>query len=189
LAQALVKHLATTGVERGLIGPRETPRLWSRHVLNCAVIGELVPEGARVLDIGSGAGLPGLPLAIARPDLRVVLVEPMLRRTTWLLEVVEALGLDVSVVRSRAQDLHGRERAGVVTSRAVAHLDRLAQWCLPLVDAGGHMVAIKGATAAREIVEAEPTIRRLGGISTELVHCGTASLKLGTTVVRVTTRP
>ena len=123
LIAAYAASLADAGVVRGLIGPREVPRLWERHLLNCAVLGEAVPEGVEVCDIGSGAGLPGLVLAIARPDLRLTLVEPLLRRTTYLSEVVEELGLDnVEVVRGRADALHGERRFDVVTSRAVAPL-------------------------------------------------------------------
>ena len=134
LAVAYADLLATEGVVRGLIGPREAPRLWDRHLLNCAVLGEAVPQDATVCDIGSGAGLPGLVLAIARPDLRVTLVEPLLRRTTFLEEVVSALSLPhVEVVRGRADDLHGVRTFDVVTSRAVAPLERLLQWSMPLV--------------------------------------------------------
>ena len=134
LAEAYAGWLADAGTVRGLLGPREVPRLWDRHLLNCAVLAEAVPEGARVCDIGSGAGLPGLVLAIARPDVTVTLVEPLLRRTTFLDEVVGELGLEqVTVVRGRADVLHGRERFDVVTSRAVAPLDRLLGWSMPLV--------------------------------------------------------
>jgi 16S rRNA (guanine527-N7)-methyltransferase len=135
LARRYCTALATAGVERGLIGPREVPRLWDRHILNCAVLGELIAEGASVVDIGSGAGLPGIPLAIARPDLRITLVEPLLRRTVFLSEFIEAVGLDVTVVRGRAEQSGVMKEAGgadVVTSRAVAPLGKLAQWSLPL---------------------------------------------------------
>lgn len=123
LARRYCTALATAGVERGLIGPREVPRLWDRHLLNCAVLGELIAEGASVVDIGSGAGLPGIPLAIARPDLRITLVEPLLRRTVFLSEFIESVGLDVTVVRGRAEQSGVMKEAGgadVVTSRAVA---------------------------------------------------------------------
>lgn len=173
LVERYVEWLATAGTERGLIGPREVPRLWERHVLNSAVVGEWVPQGARVADVGSGAGLPGLVLALARPDLEVTLVEPLLRRTTFLEEVVADLGLAVEVVRSRAEELHGFRRFDVVTSRAVAPLDRLAGWCMPLVEATGAMVALKGASVVDEVAEhrsallaagtAEPEVRALGG--------------------------
>ena len=144
--------LATDGVVRGLIGPREVPRLWERHLVNCALLGLGVPRGVTVADVGSGAGLPGLVLAIGRPDLRVTLVEPLLRRTTFLTEAVEHLALaNVEVVRDRAEALHGQRSFDVVTSRAVAPLDRLARWCLPLVVPGGRMLAMKGSSAADEV--------------------------------------
>lgn len=185
LAQDYARHLATTGVAHGLVGPREVDRLWARHLLNCAVVGELVPSGASVLDVGSGAGLPGLALAIARPDLSVLLVEPLLRRTTWLEDVVADLGVDVHVVRARAEELHGTRRADVVTSRAVAPLDRLARWCLPLVAPGGRMLAIKGRGAEAEVDGAAAALRRLGAERTDVLRCGMAYAGGGTTVVRV----
>jgi 16S rRNA (guanine527-N7)-methyltransferase len=154
LAQRYHASLSTDGVERGLIGPREVPRLWERHLLNCAVVGELIPDGASVVDVGSGAGLPGIPLAIARPDLTIFLVEPLLRRTVYLAEIVEALGLSVTVVRGRAEQPGVIKEAGgcdVVTSRAVAPLEKLARWSLPLVHERGVMLALKGSTAQEEI--------------------------------------
>ncbi|HEX6328516.1 MAG TPA: 16S rRNA (guanine(527)-N(7))-methyltransferase RsmG, partial [Jiangellaceae bacterium] len=130
--------LAGPGIERGLLGPREVPRLWDRHLLNCAVIQDAVAQGATVLDVGSGAGLPGVVLAVVRPDLAVTLVEPLLRRSVFLGEVVAELRLsNVNVVRSRAEELHGKVIADVVTARAVAPLDRLARWTIPLVRTGG----------------------------------------------------
>ena len=134
LAERYAAILATDGVVRGLIGPREAPRLWERHLLNCAAVGALVPQGSTVCDVGSGAGLPGLVLAVARPDLEVELVEPLLRRTTFLNEAVAALELEnVTVTRGRAEQLHGVRRFDVVTSRAVAPLTRLLEWSMPLV--------------------------------------------------------
>ena len=164
--------LASTGVDHGLIGPREVPRLWDRHLLNCAVIQDAFPAGARVLDIGSGAGLPGLAVAIVRPDLHLVLVEPMLRRTTWLEEAVGSLGLDnVSVVRGRAEELKGTLRAPWATARAVAALDRLARWTFPLLEPGGTLVAMKGALAAEELQTHSKALRRAGMTSaTVTVH-------------------
>ncbi|WP_439117400.1 16S rRNA (guanine(527)-N(7))-methyltransferase RsmG [Nocardioides abyssi] len=186
LAERYAALLATDGVLRGLIGPREAPRLWTRHVLNCAVLGEWVPEGAAVADIGSGAGLPGIVLAVARPDLSVTLIEPLLRRTTFLTEVVETLGLDrVEVVRGRADALHGTRRFDVVTSRAVAPLGRLLEWSMPLVDARGALVAMKGATVHEEIVEAEPVLRRLGCAPPEVRELGVGVLAESTGAVRV----
>jgi len=156
LAERYAALLATDGVVRGLIGPREAPRLWDRHLLNSAVVGACVPDGATVGDVGSGAGLPGLALAIARPDVKVTLIEPLLRRTRFLDEAVESLGLgdQVEVLRARAEELHGQRTFDVVTARAVAPLERLARWCLPLVVRHGELVALKGSSVADEIDEA-----------------------------------
>jgi 16S rRNA (guanine527-N7)-methyltransferase len=162
VALRLAELLAQDATVRGLIGPREVPRLWERHLLNCAAVADLIPEGAAVCDVGSGAGLPGLVLATRRPDLRVTLVEPLLRRTTFLEEAASALGLDVEVRRARAEELHGSRVFDVVTSRAVAPLEKLARWTLPLVRAGGEDLAVKGSSAATELVAAERTLRRLG---------------------------
>jgi len=160
---AYAELLADDGVVRGLIGPREAPRLWERHILNCGLLAAALPRDASVADIGSGAGLPGLVLAIARADLRVTLVEPLLRRTTFLEEAVERLGLDgVTVVRGRADALHGAARFDIVTARAVAPLDKLATWCMPLVAPDGALLAMKGASAEDEILAAAPTLERLG---------------------------
>lgn len=171
LAEHYVGLLADTGVGHGLVGPREVPRLWERHVLNCAVIEDAFPEGATVADVGSGAGLPGVALAIARPDLRLVLVEPMLRRTTWLTAAVAELGLDsVEVRRGRADDLAGSLTVPFVTARAVARLEKLARWCAPLLQPGGVLVAMKGSSARTELAEDEAaltTLRFEGGVVTE----------------------
>lgn len=182
--------LATDAVVRGLIGPRESERLWDRHLLNCAVVSELVPASARLIDVGSGAGLPGVALAIARPDLTVVLVEPMARRATFLSEVVEALGLDsTTVVRARAEEsARGRNRlepAEVVTARAVAPLDRLAAWCLPLARKGGRLLALKGASAADEIAAHRGAVARAGGGEPVIRRCGEGVVPDPTTVVEV----
>jgi 16S rRNA (guanine527-N7)-methyltransferase len=168
------------------------PRLWDRHILNCAVIADVIPADASVIDVGSGAGLPGLCLAIARPDLQVTLVEPMERRTDWLNAVRADLALaNVRVVRARAEELHGELEAGVVTARAVAPLDKLARWCLPLVRSGGRLVAMKGSSAEREIAAAERTMRRLGGAPPRIEICGAVLLSEPTRVVIVekTARP
>lgn len=163
LAVAYAERLAGDGVVRGLIGPREAPRLWERHLLNCALLAPALPEGARVADVGSGAGLPGLVLAIARPDITITLIEPLLRRTTFLEEVVTDLDLpNVIVERGRADALHGRETFDVVTSRAVAPLDRLLEWSMPLVAPHGELVAMKGSSAADEVEQAGAVLARLG---------------------------
>lgn len=193
LAQRYADVLATTGVVRGLIGPRETERLWSRHLLNSAVLEELVPEGARVADVGSGAGLPGIPLAIARPDVVVTVVEPLLRRATFLQEVVDDLGLEhVTVLRSRAEDLHGAEAVApgfdVVTSRAVASLGQLVEWCLPLVAAEGVMVALKGAQVAEEVPAAARALRVWGAADPQVLELGVGRVAETTWAARVAWR-
>jgi 16S rRNA (guanine527-N7)-methyltransferase len=158
---AYAERLAEDGVVRGLIGPREVPRLWERHLLNCAWLSDLLDEGVSLCDIGSGAGLPGLVVAIIRPDVRVTLVEPLLRRTVFLDEVREQLGLDnVEVVRGRAEELHGARLFDVVTSRAVAPLPRLLDWSMPLVDAGGSLIALKGSSVTDEVEQASVELRR-----------------------------
>ena len=166
LAVRFAEILADTGVTHGLIGPREVPRLWDRHVLNCAVIAEAFPQGTRLVDVGSGAGLPGVALAIVRPDLEVHLVEPMLRRTQWLSTVVGELGLEtVTVHRGRAEELVGTVSAPFVTARAVARLDKLARWCVPLLEPAGTLVAMKGRSAAQELAQDRPALGRLGLVS------------------------
>ena len=186
LAEAYAGLLATDGMERGLLGPREVPRLWDRHLLNCAVVAELVPEAATVADLGSGAGLPGIPLAIRRPDLRVTLVEPLLRRARFLTEVVRALGLDhVDVRRARAEELAGSLSFDVVTSRAVAPLAKLAAWSLPLTRSGGLMLAMKGSSAVDELAEAGQALRRLGGRDATVLSVGAGMVDSPATVVRV----
>ena len=186
LAERYAGLLATDGVVRGLIGPREGPRLWERHLLNCALLGELVPADAAVCDIGSGAGLPGLVLSIARPDLSVTLVEPLLRRTTFLEEVVAELGLErVEVHRSRAEDLHGVRTFDVVTSRAVAPLDRLLRWSMPLVAPDGAVVAMKGSSAAEEVQAAGKALRGLGCSTPEIHTLGEDLTDSPTTAIRV----
>ncbi|RJO76996.1 16S rRNA (guanine(527)-N(7))-methyltransferase RsmG [Nocardia panacis] len=186
LARRYCAVLATSGVERGLIGPREVPRLWDRHILNCAVVGELIAEGATVVDIGSGAGLPGIPLAIARPDLRITLVEPLLRRTVFLSEFIEAVGLDITVVRGRAEQSGVLKEAGgaeVVTSRAVAPLAKLAQWSLPLLRDHGRMLALKGVSAAEEIERDAEALSRAGAGHASVLECGVGLLETPTVVV------
>ena len=168
------------------MGPREVPRLWERHILNCAVLTDLVPDGAAVCDVGSGAGLPGLVMAIRRPDLRVTLVEPLLRRTVFLEEAVEDLALpQVEVVRGRAETLHGSRAFDVVTSRAVAGMNVLLEWSLPLAEVGGVVLAMKGESARAELDEATETIARLGGRRPEVLTIEKSGLSFPTTVVRV----
>jgi 16S rRNA (guanine527-N7)-methyltransferase len=188
LARRFAEHLVTSGVERGLIGPREAPRVWDRHVLNCAVVAELVPVGARLVDVGSGAGLPGIPLALARPDLGIVLVEPLARRVDWLREVIADLGVAIEVERGRAEENEVRRRwegADVVTARAVAPLARLARWCLPLLRPGGLMLAVKGASAAEEVERDGAAVRRLGGGAPRVERCGAGIIDPPSTVVVV----
>ncbi len=210
LASEFVELLVTDGVVRGLVGPREAPRIWERHLFNCAVVGELIPSGSFVIDVGSGAGLPGVVLAIARPDLTVVLVEPLARRTVFLDEVVSALGLtaQVRVVRARAEEYAvalavagarggGGPSAGrasapagpalgdIVTARALAPLDRLAGWCLPLTAIGGRILALKGESAAEEVATHAATIGRLGGAPPVVRRCGVGLVDPPTTVVDI----
>lgn len=186
LAEAYAALLATEGVVRGLIGPREAPRLWDRHLLNCAVLADAIPHGASVCDIGSGAGLPGLVLAIARPDLRITLVEPLLRRTTFLLEVVDELGLEqVTVFRGRADEATDQHGFDVVTSRAVAPLERLLRWSMPLVAPTGALVAMKGSSVAAEVEVARPTLRKLGCAEPAILTLGQETLVHSTHALRV----
>jgi len=164
VAVAYADLLAGAGVERGLIGPREVSRLWERHLINCGLIAPELADGARIADVGSGAGLPGLVVAIVRPDVSVTLIEPMLRRTTFLTEAVEVLGLEnVTVRRDRAEDARDLARAfDVVTARAVAPLEKLAGWTVPLLRPGGRLLALKGSAAADELAAAGPTLAALG---------------------------
>lgn len=186
LARRFVAHLATTGVSRGLLGPREVPRLWERHVLNCAVAERVIPRGASVVDVGSGAGLPGVAVAILRPDLQMTLLEPLLRRVEWLEEVIGDLELtQVSVTRGRAEEFAGRLGADVVLARAVASLGVLAGWCLPLLRPGGELVALKGRTAAEELADSEAVLRGAGAASWEVLRVGEDVLAEPTTVIRV----
>jgi 16S rRNA (guanine527-N7)-methyltransferase len=190
LARHYARLLVGPGIERGLLGPREAPRIWTRHLLNCAVITDLLPDGARVVDVGSGAGLPGLALAVRRPDLRVDLVESLRRRVDYLESVVTELGLrdSVRVVHGRAEermvvDLVGG--ADWATARAVAPLDRLAQWCLPLLRPGGALLALKGESAAAELEEHRARVRRSGGVAARVIQCGGAAGVEPTVVVAV----
>jgi 16S rRNA (guanine527-N7)-methyltransferase len=187
IAQSYATALATTGAERGLIGPREIPRIWDRHLLNCVALAELIPPAVELADIGSGAGLPGLPIAIARPDVTVFLVEPLLRRVVWLREVVLDLGLsNVEIIRGRANAVAETRRTfDVVTARAVAPLPGLLGLCLPLVRPGGELLAMKGDSAVEELIEAEATLKQLGAVEWSVAICGQQVLATPTTVVRV----
>jgi 16S rRNA (guanine527-N7)-methyltransferase len=173
VAVAYADRLAVDAVDRGLLGPREVPRLWDRHLLNCAAVAPLLAPSSTVADVGSGAGLPGLVIAIQRPDVYVTLVEPLLRRVTFLAETVAALGLDnVTVERARAEAVAGHRVFDVVTARAVAPIARLATWCLPLVQPGGRLIALKGRTAAEELTGAEAELRRAGADSWDIAVVG-----------------
>lgn len=186
LAERYVGYLAGPGIERGLIGPGEVGRLWERHVLNSAAIGELIGVGERVADVGSGAGLPGIPLALARPDIRVTLIEPLLRRADFLSEVVDALGLDVTVIRGRAEEksaLRAVKNMDAAMSRAVASLDKLTRWCLPLVRPDGLLLAMKGERAEDEVTEHRRVMNSLGAADVRVVRCGVNYLTPPATVV------
>jgi len=174
-AQRYAEILAGAGVERGLLGPREIDRVWDRHILNSAAVAELLDPDERIADIGSGAGLPGIPLALARPDLRLTLIEPLLRRSEFLREVVDDLRLDVAIVRGRAEDRSVRQQVGemdAVVSRAVASLDKLTKWSVPLLRPDGRMVAIKGERAEEEIQEHRRVMASLGAVDVKVMRCG-----------------
>ncbi|HKJ12961.1 MAG TPA: 16S rRNA (guanine(527)-N(7))-methyltransferase RsmG [Ornithinimicrobium sp.] len=170
LAVRYAELLVTTGIEHGLLGPREASKVWERHIVNCAAVESLLPHRSRLIDIGSGAGLPGLALAIARPDLKVTLVEPMARRTRWLEDALSELGLtQVSVQRARAEEMSALIQAPVVTARAVARLDKLATLAWPLLPEGGRLLALKGDSAETEMHEASAILERIG-TSSSTVH-------------------
>lgn len=185
LINRYVDILISRGIDWGLLGPREVPRVWERHILNSAAMSEVIPREVAAVDVGSGAGLPGLPLAILRPDLQVTLLEPLLRRATFLEQAVEELGLgeQVRVVRERAED--HRDKYDVVLSRAVAPLDRLVGWCAPLMAPSASMLALKGQSAADEIEKSQRLLfshRLQATVLTVRAHAAAES----TTVVRVT---
>jgi 16S rRNA (guanine527-N7)-methyltransferase len=189
LAQQYVGRLATDGVTRGLIGPREVPRLWERHVLNSAAVADAVPAGARVVDVGSGAGLPGIPLALARPDLRLTLLEPMARRVEFLEEVVTDLGAPWRVVRGRAEERSVRAAVGsvdVVTARAVAALPRLVAWCRGLLRPGAQLVALVGSRALEELPSLVPELEAAGMREIHARAVGAGLGEAATTVVVMT---
>ena len=182
--------LATEGVIRGLIGPREVPRLWDRHLLNCAAPAEAIPAGARVADIGSGAGLPGLVLALVRDDLKIILVEPLQRRCDFLIEAIDQLGLAKRVtVRRGKADIVEPCQADIVTSRAVSALEQLAAWSLPHAKIGGQLLALKGQRAPEEIEAARPVLAKWGAdADVEIVTCGQTWLDQPVLLVRATRR-
>ena len=185
-ARSFAQTLANDSDELGLLGPRELDKLWTRHILNSAVVAELVRPGDKVADVGSGAGLPGIPMAIARPDAEFVLIEPMERRSSWMLEVVEDLGLkNVRVLRSRAEDVTEQD-FDIVTARAVAALDKLLKMCVPLLKPGGALIALKGSKAAEEIANSKKLEKKLGISSFEILVCGEKFLPEPTSVVKTT---
>ncbi|XKH58063.1 16S rRNA (guanine(527)-N(7))-methyltransferase RsmG [Citricoccus nitrophenolicus] len=186
LAVRFVEHLSSTGIEWGLLGPREVPRLWERHVLNCAVVGDLLPEGALLADVGSGAGLPGLALALARPDCQFILIEPLERRVAWLDMVVDDLELDnVDVVRARSEQVVGNVVVDIVTARAVSALKTLIPLTLPLLQGSGQLLAIKGRSAAEEVKSAAKVLKKHKGSTPIIETVGEDLLAEPTTVVRV----
>jgi 16S rRNA (guanine527-N7)-methyltransferase len=190
LAEHFVRVLADTGISHGLIGPRETPRLWDRHVLNCAIAHLAIPQlevSQAVIDVGSGAGLPGLALAIARPDLHLHLVEPLARRTGWLSGTVAELGLtNVTVHTARAEALWDRLDAPWVTARAVSTIVQLAEWTLPLLQPRGTLLALKGSKARDELDQARTALTRLGAVNASVVELGADLLDEPTTLITVT---
>jgi 16S rRNA (guanine527-N7)-methyltransferase len=189
-AEHYARLLAGPAVARGLIGPHEVSRLWERHLLNSAAVAELVPHPCSLVDLGSGAGLPGIVLALLLPDVAVTLLEPMLRRARFLEECVRDLGLEnTQVRRARAEDLAGQLTADVVTARAVAPLDRLAALALGLARPGGIVLAVKGANAAQEVAAARPVLDRLGVRSVDVVRAGDGKVDPATTVVKLTAGP
>lgn len=188
-AEQYAQLLAGVGVERGVIGPNEVPRIWERHLLNSAVVAELVPRPCSLLDLGSGAGLPGVVLALVLPDCEAVLLEPMLRRATFLEECVAELGLsNARVVRARAEQMASELAVDVVTARAVAPLDRLAAMAVGLLEPGGIVLAVKGAKASAEVRDAKAVLDRLGLRDPEVLVVGRGKVDPAATVVRLTAR-
>ena len=186
-AELYAELLAGPGVERGLIGPNEVPRLWERHLLNSAAVAGLVPGPCTLVDLGSGAGLPGIVLALLLPESDVTLLEPALRRTIFLEECVADLGLNnARVWRARAEQVAGALAADVVTARAVAPLDRLAALALGLLKPGGIVLAVKGAKAQAEVQAAGEALRRLGVGDVEVLVAGGGKVDPAATVVRLT---
>lgn len=189
VAREYAELLSADGVQRGLLGPREVGRLWTRHLVNSAVVAQVIPGGRSVVDAGSGAGLPGIPLAIARPDLEMTLVDSRLRAGTFLAECVTRLDLpSVRVRRARVEDLAGDVSADVVTARAVASLERLAEWSLPLLPPGGELLVWKGKHAEEELSRAHRHLKLLGAWRAEVLRVGAGKGVSSATVVRVVAR-
>lgn len=185
-AQRYVEHLCTTGITHGLLGPREVPRMWGRHVLNCAVLGPELPAGGTVADVGSGAGLPGIALALARGDIEFILIEPMERRVEWLDAVVKDLGLsNVRVIRARAEDVADEVMADVVTARAVSALKKLIPLTVPLLADDGELLLLKGRSAESEVEAAQKTLRRFRLAQPGIQLLGEDLLEEPTTIVRI----
>lgn len=179
-----VDILASRGIEWGLLGPREGDKLWQRHIANSVALNDAIPQGVEVADVGSGAGLPGIPVAITRPDLTVTLIEPLLRRANFLTLAVEELGLEdrVEVLRARAEDT--KRRYDVVVCRAVAPLTKLLGWTTPLFADGGQLLALKGESAEQEIRDARPTLVR-AGLKAEVLELSVAPGVEGARAIRV----
>lgn len=187
LAERFVEHLVTTGIEWGLLGPREVIKIWDRHVLNCAVVHELIPKGALVADVGSGAGLPGIALAIARPDVQFILIEPLERRVDWLDMVIDDLALsNVDVLRARSEQVVETVDVDIVTARAVSAMRSLIPMTVPLLHGSGELLAIKGQSASNEIEKADKVLRKFQTQHSEVVTVGDELLEVPTTVARLT---
>ena len=187
LAERFVEHLVTTGIEWGLLGPREVTKIWDRHVLNCAVVHELIPKGALVADVGSGAGLPGIALAIARPDVQFILIEPLERRVDWLDMVIDDLALsNVDVLRARSEQVVETVDVDIVTARAVSAMKSLIPMTVPLLHGSGELLAIKGQSASNEIEKADKVLRKFQTQHSEVVTVGDELLEVPTTVARLT---
>ncbi len=178
-------ELAVQGEVRGLIGPRELERLWERHILNSAAVVQYLPRTGTIVDIGSGAGLPGIIIGCMLPEASVKLIEPMERRCIWLNEMVKEVGLpNVEVLRGRAEEFHDAFEADAVTARAVAALDKLSRWALPLLRTGGEMVLLKGRSVADEIEPARKVLRKFKCSEPEILSAGTIAGVEATTVLR-----
>lgn len=188
-AEKYVEHLCTTGISHGLLGPREVPRMWERHVLNCAVVGTELPESGTVADVGSGAGLPGIAMALARRDLEFILIEPMERRVDWLDTVIRDLDVEnVQVIRARAEDVADEVMADVVTTRAVSALKKLIPMTVPLLDDDGQLIFLKGRTVQSEVEAAQKALKRFRLRPPEIELVGEKMLEEPTTIVRITRR-